>query len=483
MSVYEDSMNDVNNEGEEEEDKEEDDPWEDEEGDEDGGDDADDDEGDQGGGSADDENAEEEREDKAGENNAEGEGTAPETRAAFNALRSQFKSTQAFVHTLYGEKNLQVKVRMLVDASRELHAEYSANLEAESKGYLGMLAWAADRANGSSWSRPSPWWSRDSVINTQPTVCVWRRRFSVLCILSMGKTQSWARKLACWICTRGWCFHWLATGLGHSHSMVGASPGQLEGCFLRTPQSSSGVCTCWLNCQRQFWSWRAWPIIHLGNHRLESFSHQWARMSGSWPGKSWLQGCKRDGTHPQTLNCWIWHFHFSLDLTPQSSWRTRSIQWRMLPNGFLATIETWALLQSGPIVTPLHTRRNKGSLRFDWGKQIFRNTIRVASQTKLFYGPDLTTSRRIPSRILLSLDKPLPTSARLDTQIGRVPQLALSFSAQQTETFRGWMMHGQDRVTGHSYCWMKITQNFTFFQIFKAPKNVWCPKCFNFGLY
>jgi len=151
MSAYEDSMNDVNNEGEEEEDKEEDDPWEDEEGDEDWGDDADDDEGDQGGGSADDENAEEEREDKAGENDAEGEGTAPETRAAFNALRSQFKSTQAFVHTLYGEKNLQVKVRMLVDASRELHAEYSANLEAESKGYLGMLAWAADRANGSSW--------------------------------------------------------------------------------------------------------------------------------------------------------------------------------------------------------------------------------------------------------------------------------------------------------------------------------------------
>lgn len=49
MSAYEDSMNDVNDEGEEEEDKEEDEAWEDEEGDEDGGDDADDDEGDQGG--------------------------------------------------------------------------------------------------------------------------------------------------------------------------------------------------------------------------------------------------------------------------------------------------------------------------------------------------------------------------------------------------------------------------------------------------
>eukprot|EP00435_Cladocopium_sp_Y103_P036404 s212_g9.t1 len=159
MGQYEDSMN----EGEDEQDKKQED--EEEEGDDffggDGADDwADDDAADQGGDDADDgggddgeENAEEECEHEApqGEGGPDADGPAPETRAAFNALRSQFKSTQAFVHTLYNEKNLQVKIRMLVDASRELHAEYSANLDAEAEGYLGMLGWAANRANASSW--------------------------------------------------------------------------------------------------------------------------------------------------------------------------------------------------------------------------------------------------------------------------------------------------------------------------------------------
>eukprot|EP00438_Fugacium_kawagutii_P023851 Skav212950 [mRNA] locus=C9159477:1070:2230:- [translate_table: standard] len=69
-------------------------------------------------------------------------------RQAFNALRSKFKSTYDFVVSLFNEKHLQHRLRMMVDGCAELHEEYKAHLESQKEGPYGMLRWSADRATG-----------------------------------------------------------------------------------------------------------------------------------------------------------------------------------------------------------------------------------------------------------------------------------------------------------------------------------------------
>jgi len=46
------------------------------------------------------------------------------------------------------ERHLQVRMRMLVDASWELHLEYDSHLKAQKDGVQSMAKWSADRANG-----------------------------------------------------------------------------------------------------------------------------------------------------------------------------------------------------------------------------------------------------------------------------------------------------------------------------------------------
>ena len=85
------------------------------------------------------------------------------TRAAFNALRGQYKNTFEFVKALYVEPGLQLRMRMIIDGSLDLHSEYSSQLEQESEGQSGMLAYASERAMGQTW---------------YPTVCKIIQRFS-----------------------------------------------------------------------------------------------------------------------------------------------------------------------------------------------------------------------------------------------------------------------------------------------------------------
>ena len=73
---------------------------------------------------------------------------AQQSRKAFNALRSQYGSTYKFCRALFKEKNLQCRMRMLIDGCEELHAEYINHLESQKKGISSMVKWAGDRANG-----------------------------------------------------------------------------------------------------------------------------------------------------------------------------------------------------------------------------------------------------------------------------------------------------------------------------------------------
>lgn len=75
----------------------------------------------------------------------------PETRAAFNALRGSYKSTFDFVNALYAERGLQLQMRMIIDASLDLRAEYAAHLKSEGEGQMDMLQFAMERSTGAAW--------------------------------------------------------------------------------------------------------------------------------------------------------------------------------------------------------------------------------------------------------------------------------------------------------------------------------------------
>ena len=52
----------------------------------------------------------------------------PQTRAAFNLLRSSYDSDAAFVHELFGQPLLQQKIRLVCYDLQDLHQEYATAL-------------------------------------------------------------------------------------------------------------------------------------------------------------------------------------------------------------------------------------------------------------------------------------------------------------------------------------------------------------------
>ena len=159
------------------------------------------------------------------ESENDGDGPSLQTKAAFQALRSQYKSTYDFVLSLYREKDLQYKMRMLIDGCQDLHSEYSNQLAEEKSGYIGMLNWATKRANGAWYGTIVKMVQRlmDSataarlgvqpatyrvVVSYDPQDESMKRDVSLLqqyrtLVLALASNRAWSQ------CFYGYCFPWV----------------------------------------------------------------------------------------------------------------------------------------------------------------------------------------------------------------------------------------------------------------------------------
>lgn len=133
------------------------------------------------------------------------------TRQAFNALRSRFKTTYAFVIALFKQRDIQIKVRMIVDACKELHKGYHDHLESQEGGSRTMLQWCAERANG-TWYQTI---CRKIKGMLGPTLCAaWSSQTPLKTMCLTGRTLLLHMRLSCLKTGLHWCCLFAAIGHG-----------------------------------------------------------------------------------------------------------------------------------------------------------------------------------------------------------------------------------------------------------------------------
>eukprot|EP00435_Cladocopium_sp_Y103_P072189 s363_g39.t1 len=76
----------------------------------------------------------------------------PDTKAAFNAMRGEYKNTWSLCAVLFQDKDLQKRLRVVVMCLEPLEKEFFHDVEEQCKGPVALARWAASRARG-SWSQ------------------------------------------------------------------------------------------------------------------------------------------------------------------------------------------------------------------------------------------------------------------------------------------------------------------------------------------
>lgn len=88
----------------------------------------------------------------ADEDPPEQEAPEPQTRKEFRLLRGTYSNTAKLSSEFLSDRRLQLRVRMVIDASEELHDEYVHDLKCHQEGHESMAYWAGERAGGKWWT-------------------------------------------------------------------------------------------------------------------------------------------------------------------------------------------------------------------------------------------------------------------------------------------------------------------------------------------